>query len=132
MLHSSCCVAGRQSNGGRQGRSGYPNQGHSIQGKIFFLTKLNHGPEIADNSVFHLINPICMLTNIKLCCLCLQARATLHFDGWAYNVGDFNVRVGKVTLRPREEFKGFMVEVEYTPVSTAEQATPALQVSHPQ
>lgn len=57
-----------------------------------------------------------------------QARATLHFDGWAYNLGDFHVRVGKVTLRPTEEFKGFMVEVEYAPVSTAEQATPALKV----
>ncbi len=63
-------------------------------------------------------------------CLRMQARATLHFDGWAYNLGDFNVRVGKVTLRPREEFKGFMVEVEYTPVSTAQQATPALQACH--
>lgn len=56
-----------------------------------------------------------------------KVRATLHFEGWAYNLGDFNVRVGKVTLRPTEEFKGFMVEVEYAPVSTAEQATPALK-----
>lgn len=52
----------------------------------------------------------------------------MHFDGWAYKVGDFNVKVGKVTLKPREEFKGFMVEVEYAPVSTATQASPALMV----
>lgn len=59
----------------------------------------------------------------------MQARVTVHFEGWAFALGDFAVRVGKATLRPQEQFRGIMVEVEYAPVPDLAVAAPALTVS---
>jgi hypothetical protein len=58
-----------------------------------------------------------------------QVRATLFFEGWQYSAGDFMLRVTKATLRPQEEFKGFVVDVEYLPVSRGDLAAPCLNVS---
>lgn len=60
----------------------------------------------------------------------VQVRATLAFEGWAYSAGDFTVRVAKMTLRPQEEFKGFMVDVEYAPISRGDLAARCLAVRH--
>ncbi|KAK9834019.1 hypothetical protein WJX81_003601 [Elliptochloris bilobata] len=56
-----------------------------------------------------------------------KARAVLQFDGWAYTVGDFAVCVAKAFMRPGEELRGFMVEVEYLPVQSQQLAQAALQ-----
>ena len=57
-----------------------------------------------------------------------QARLTLAFEGWAFRLGDFVVRVGKAQLRPREEFRGIVAEVEYAPLSNLDVAAAALTV----
>jgi len=56
-----------------------------------------------------------------------QARAALSYDGWAYTVGDFAVGVGKATVRPGDELRGLMVEVEYLPAQLPHLAAAALQ-----
>lgn len=53
---------------------------------------------------------------------------TLAFEGWAFRLGDFVVRVGRAQLRPREEFKGVMAEVEYAPLVNLDVAGAALAV----
>jgi len=55
------------------------------------------------------------------------ARAALSYDGWAYTVGDFAVGVGKATVRPGDELRGLMVEVEYLPAQLPHLAAAALQ-----
>ena len=59
--------------------------------------------------------------------LCAQARAVLQFYGVAYTVGDFAVCVGRAMMRPGEELRGYMVEVEYLPVQAPRMAQAALQ-----
>lgn len=56
-----------------------------------------------------------------------QARAVLQFYGVAYTVGDFTVCVGRAMMRPGEELRGYMVEVEYLPVQAPQLAQAALQ-----
>ena len=56
-----------------------------------------------------------------------QARAVLQFYGVAYTVGDFTVCVGRAVMRPGEELRGYMVEVEYLPVQAPQLAQAALQ-----
>ena len=58
----------------------------------------------------------------------VQARMTLAFEGWAFRLGDFVVRVGRAQLRPREEFKGVMAEVEYAPLVNLDVAAAAMAV----
>jgi len=55
------------------------------------------------------------------------APAALSYDGWAYTVGDFAVGVGKATVRPGDELRGLMVEVEYLPAQLPHLAAAALQ-----
>ena len=57
----------------------------------------------------------------------MQARAVLQFYGVAYTVGDFAVCVGRAMMRPGEELRGYMVEVEYLPVQEPQLAQAALQ-----
>ena len=51
----------------------------------------------------------------------------LQFYGVAYTVGDFAVCVGRAMMRPGEELRGYMVEVEYLPVQAPRLAQAALQ-----
>ena len=51
----------------------------------------------------------------------------LQFHGVAYAVGDFAVCVGRAMMRPGEELRGYMVEVEYLPVQEPALAQAALQ-----
>ena len=51
----------------------------------------------------------------------------LQFYGVAYTVGDFAVCVGRAMMRPGEELRGYMVEVEYLPVQEPQLARAALQ-----
>jgi hypothetical protein len=41
----------------------------------------------------------------------------MHFEGWRYSLGDFTVCVGRATLKPKQEFRGFVVEIHYHPLS---------------
>ena len=46
----------------------------------------------------------------------MQVRASMHFEGWQYPMGDFTVCVGRATLKPKQEFRGFVVEIQYHPL----------------
>ena len=40
----------------------------------------------------------------------------MHFEGWRYRLGDFDICIGRATLKPKQEFKGFVVEIHYHPL----------------
>ena len=40
----------------------------------------------------------------------------MHFEGWRYELGDFTVCIGRATLKPKQEFRGFVVEIHYHPL----------------
>ncbi len=46
----------------------------------------------------------------------MQVRASMHFEGWQYPMGDFTVCIGRATLKPKQEFRGFVVEIHYHPL----------------
>ncbi|CAL5222834.1 g5258 [Coccomyxa viridis] len=45
-----------------------------------------------------------------------KARASMRFEGWQYQMGDFTVCIGRATLKPKQEFRGFVVEIHYHPL----------------
>ena len=47
----------------------------------------------------------------------MQVRSSMHFEGWRYSLGDFTVCVGRGTLKPKQEFRGFVVEIHYHPLN---------------
>jgi len=55
-------------------------------------------------------------------------RASMHFEGWQYSLGDFTVCVGRATLKPNQEFRGFVVEIQYHPVDDLLMGQEILQV----
>ncbi|XP_059447128.1 mediator of RNA polymerase II transcription subunit 20a-like isoform X2 [Corylus avellana] len=48
-----------------------------------------------------------------------KTRVALHFD---YQLGDFQLRVGKVVPTHSENLRGIVMEVEYLPISSVEKA----------
>ncbi|PKA49582.1 Mediator of RNA polymerase II transcription subunit 20a [Apostasia shenzhenica] len=56
-----------------------------------------------------------------------KARVTLHFEGFQYKLGDFQVRVGKCVPAMAENLRGIMMEVEYLPLSSIEKSRPVLE-----
>ncbi|XP_059433526.1 mediator of RNA polymerase II transcription subunit 20a-like isoform X1 [Corylus avellana] len=51
-----------------------------------------------------------------------KTRVALHFDGFQYQLGDFQLRVGKVVPTHSENLRGIVMEVEYVPISSVEKA----------
>ncbi|XP_062148573.1 mediator of RNA polymerase II transcription subunit 20a-like isoform X1 [Alnus glutinosa] len=51
-----------------------------------------------------------------------KTRVALHFDGFQYQLGDFQLRVGKVVPTHSENLRGIVMEVEYLPISSVEKA----------
>ncbi|KAJ8750929.1 hypothetical protein K2173_016110 [Erythroxylum novogranatense] len=51
-----------------------------------------------------------------------KSRAALYFEGFQYQVGDFQLRVGKVVPNHSENMRGIIMEVEYLPLSSMEKA----------
>uniref|UniRef100_A0A2N9HM27 Mediator of RNA polymerase II transcription subunit 20 n=1 Tax=Fagus sylvatica TaxID=28930 RepID=A0A2N9HM27_FAGSY len=51
-----------------------------------------------------------------------KTRIALNFDGFQYQLGDFQLRVGKVSPTHSENLRGIVMEVEYLPISSMEKA----------
>ncbi|XP_065623631.1 mediator of RNA polymerase II transcription subunit 20a isoform X2 [Quercus suber] len=51
-----------------------------------------------------------------------KTRLALNFDGFQYQLGDFQLRVGKVSPTHSENLRGIFMEVEYLPISSMEKA----------
>ncbi|DBA97362.1 hypothetical protein WJX77_010400 [Trebouxia sp. C0004] len=70
----------------------------------------------ADQDMLTLLNRIALYKH----------RSTLVFEGTAYVLGDFAVKICRTILKPGEEVKGVAMDIEYVPASDAAAAHPAL------
>ena len=52
----------------------------------------------------------------------------MQFEGWSYCLGDFSVCIGRATLKPKQEFRGFVAEVHYHPLDDIIMGSALLQV----
>lgn len=55
-----------------------------------------------------------------------KSRVALIFEGFQYQLGDFQLRVGKVAPTHSENLRGIVMEVEYLPISSMEKARPIM------
>ncbi|CAL1413912.1 unnamed protein product [Linum trigynum] len=55
-----------------------------------------------------------------------KSRIALYFEGYQYQLGDFQLRVGKVVSSHSENLRGIVLEVEYLPISSMEKASQVL------
>lgn len=51
-----------------------------------------------------------------------KSRVALNFEGFHYQLGDFQLRVGKVVPTHSENLRGIVMEVEYLPISSLDKA----------
>ncbi|XP_038724860.1 mediator of RNA polymerase II transcription subunit 20a-like isoform X1 [Tripterygium wilfordii] len=51
-----------------------------------------------------------------------KMRVALNFEGLQYQLGDFQLRVGKVTPSHNDTLRGIVMEVEYLPISSMEKS----------
>ncbi|KAF8034038.1 hypothetical protein BT93_C0347 [Corymbia citriodora subsp. variegata] len=51
-----------------------------------------------------------------------RSRVALIFEGFQYQLGDFQLRVGKVVPSHSENLRGIVMEVEYLPISSLEKS----------
>ncbi|KAI4335230.1 hypothetical protein L6164_013896 [Bauhinia variegata] len=51
-----------------------------------------------------------------------KSRVALNFEGMQYQLGDFQLKVGKVVTNTSESLRGIMMEVEYLPLSSIEKS----------
>ncbi|EFH50751.1 predicted protein, partial [Arabidopsis lyrata subsp. lyrata] len=51
-----------------------------------------------------------------------KCKLSFYFEGFQYQLGDFQVRVGKVVPAHAETVRGIVMEVEYLPISSIEMA----------
>ncbi|XP_030530141.1 mediator of RNA polymerase II transcription subunit 20a-like isoform X2 [Rhodamnia argentea] len=51
-----------------------------------------------------------------------KSRVALIFEGFQYQLGDFQLRVGKVVPSHSENLRGIVMEVEYLPISSLEKS----------
>ncbi|TYH36098.1 hypothetical protein ES332_D13G241200v1 [Gossypium tomentosum] len=51
-----------------------------------------------------------------------KSRVALNFEGFQYQLGDFQLRVGKVVPSHSENLRGIVMEVEYLPISSLEKS----------
>ncbi|KAJ6807193.1 mediator of RNA polymerase II transcription subunit 20a-like [Iris pallida] len=56
-----------------------------------------------------------------------KARVVLNFEGSQYQLGDFQLRVGKCVPNQAESLRGIMMEVEYLPLSSIEKSRQVLE-----
>ncbi|KAL2653927.1 hypothetical protein R1flu_022055 [Riccia fluitans] len=54
-------------------------------------------------------------------------RLTIFFEGYQYQLGDFQVKAGRAVFAHSENLRGIVLEVEYVPVSSIEQTRILLQ-----
>ncbi|KAL4583612.1 hypothetical protein LXL04_008190 [Taraxacum kok-saghyz] len=51
-----------------------------------------------------------------------KTRVALNFEGFQYQLGDFQLRVGKVVSIQSESLRGIVMEMEYRPISSWEKS----------
>ncbi|XP_043707497.1 mediator of RNA polymerase II transcription subunit 20a-like [Telopea speciosissima] len=51
-----------------------------------------------------------------------KSRVSLNFEGFQYQLGDFQLRVGKVVPANSEHLRGIVMEVEYLPISSLDKS----------
>jgi mediator of RNA polymerase II transcription subunit 20 len=51
-----------------------------------------------------------------------KSRVALYFEGFQYQLGDFQLRVGKVVPTHAENLRGIVMEVEYLPISSVKKS----------
>ncbi|KAM7513044.1 hypothetical protein LguiB_011919 [Lonicera macranthoides] len=51
-----------------------------------------------------------------------KTRVALNFEGFQYQLGDFQLRVGKVVPIHSESLRGIVMEIEYLPISSWEKS----------
>lgn len=56
-----------------------------------------------------------------------KSRVSLNFEGTQYQLGDFQVRVGKVAPSHAETMRGIVMEVEYLPISSVDKSRQVLE-----
>ncbi|XP_061995855.1 mediator of RNA polymerase II transcription subunit 20a-like [Rosa rugosa] len=56
-----------------------------------------------------------------------KQRVSLNFEGFQYQLGDFQLRVGKVLPNHSENLRGIVMEVEYLPISSMEKARQVME-----
>ncbi|KAJ4836518.1 Mediator of RNA polymerase II transcription subunit 20a [Turnera subulata] len=56
-----------------------------------------------------------------------KSRVALYFEGFQYQLGDFQLRVGKVVPTHSENLRGIVMEVEYLPLSSIEKSRQVME-----
>ncbi|KDP27849.1 hypothetical protein JCGZ_18929 [Jatropha curcas] len=56
-----------------------------------------------------------------------KSRVALLFEGFQYQLGDFQLRVGKVVPSHSENLRGIVMEVEYLPISSMEKGRQVME-----
>ncbi|KAF6159719.1 hypothetical protein GIB67_029977 [Kingdonia uniflora] len=51
-----------------------------------------------------------------------RARGSVTFEGYQYQLGDFQLRVGKVIPNSQDNLRGIVLEVEYLPISSLDKS----------
>ncbi|KAK8545250.1 hypothetical protein V6N12_026088 [Hibiscus sabdariffa] len=80
--------------------------------KYYFILRVNKIVLEADSSI--------QLIMEKL--QSYKSRVALNFEGFQYQLGDFQLRVGKVVPTHSENLRGIVMEVEYLPISSLEKS----------
>ncbi|CAK7352482.1 unnamed protein product [Dovyalis caffra] len=56
-----------------------------------------------------------------------KSRIAVYFEGFQYQLGDFQLRVGKVTPTHSDNLRGIIMEVEYLPLSSVEKSRQVME-----
>ncbi|GLT81147.1 hypothetical protein SLA2020_525500 [Shorea laevis] len=56
-----------------------------------------------------------------------KSRVALNFEGFQYQLGDFQLRVGKVVPTHSENLRGIVMEVEYLPISSMDKSRQVME-----
>jgi mediator of RNA polymerase II transcription subunit 20 len=56
-----------------------------------------------------------------------KSKVALNCEGLQYNLGDFQMRLIKVVPNQAENIRGILMEIEYLPISSLENAKPILE-----
>ncbi|PIA27679.1 hypothetical protein AQUCO_07600088v1 [Aquilegia coerulea] len=51
-----------------------------------------------------------------------RARVSINFEGYQYQLGDFQLRVGKMVTTTADSLKGIVMEMEYLPISSLDKS----------
>ncbi|KAJ0090901.1 hypothetical protein Patl1_13565 [Pistacia atlantica] len=80
--------------------------------KYYFVIRAQRIVMEADSSIQNIMEK---LQSYKM-------RVALNFEGFQYQLGDFQLRVGKVVPTHSENLRGIVMEVEYLPISSIEKS----------